>query len=425
MSTETQRVEQARPQQVDATVRRRRRIGVFLVVLAVLTLWTLALSVAATQYTTVDVNAPTAVALPAIRLPVRLINAGLASADLAFGLFVMVSRRARANGVLGAGLVAFGIALVLWAGRGGSVSAVGLLSTTVVDAVPLILGSLSGIMCERAGVINIGIEGQFLGGAFLGAMIGSASQNLWLGMLAGALGGALLGALLAVLALRYGADQIIVGVVIVTFATGLTSFLTDQVLNANAATLNSPAVFPVIAVPLLDRIPLLGPVLFDQNVFWYLAIGLLVVIHVGLNRTRWGLRVRATGEHPMAVETAGLSVLVIRYRNVILGGAIGGLGGASFTIGSTGQFAPGMVSGLGYVALAAMIFGGWRPLGAFGVALLFSFADSLQSLLAVLRVPIPSPFLLMVPYLITIAAVAGVVGRVRPPAADGKPYRRE
>jgi simple sugar transport system permease protein len=327
--------------------------------------------------------------------------------------------------LLSLGLVTFGLAVVIWAARGAQVSLVGLLATSLIDAVPLMFGSLSGIMCERSGVVNIAIEGQFLAGAFLGAMIGSYSGNLWLGMLAGAGAGALMGALLAFLALRYQADQVIVGVVIVAFATGLTNYLTAQVLNNHQSSLNSPSVFQPIAVPGLDRIPLLGPILFDQNVFLYLALALLIIIQVGLSATRWGLRVRAVGEHPEAAETVGISVLSVRYRNVILGGAIGGLGGASFTIGSTGQFAKGMTAGLGYVALAAVIFGGWRPLGAAGAALLFGFSQSLQSTLGLLNTPIPSSFLLMLPYVITIVAVAGLVGRVRPPAASGKPYQRD
>jgi ABC-type uncharacterized transport system permease subunit len=253
-------------------------------------------------------------------------------------------------------------------------------------------------------------------------MIGSVTHDLWLGMIAGAAAGAVMGALLAFLALRYQADQVIVGVVIVTFATGLTDFLSNSVLNNHQATLNSPTVFNPIAIPLLDKIPLVGPIVFTQNVFFYLVIALLVIIQVALTRTRWGLRVRAVGEHPEAAASVGISVLAIRYRNVIIGGAIGGLGGASFTIGSVGQFTPDLTAGLGYVALAAMIFGGWRPIAAAGATLLFGFATSLQSSLGLVTIPIPTEFLLMLPYVITIVAVAGLVGRVRPPAADGVPY---
>jgi simple sugar transport system permease protein len=288
-----------------------------------------------------------------------------------------------------------------------------------------VFGSLSGVMCERSGVVNIAIEGQFLAGAFLGAMIGSVTGDLWLGVLAGAVAGAIFGWLLAFLTLRYGVDQIIVGVVIVAFCTGLTNFLTEQVLTPDQTTLNSPQTFSPVALPLVDKIPILGPVLFDQNIFVYLAAVLLVLVHVGLFKTRWGLRVRAVGEHPRAAETVGINVIRVRYRNVVLGGVIAGIGGASFTIGSAGEFSSEMTAGLGYVALAAMIFGRWRPFGALGAALLFGFSVSLQSFLAVLNVDVPSPFLAMAPYVITIAVVSGLVGRVRAPAADGVPYSRE
>ncbi len=408
------------------TDRRRRWLGGFLVALGLLAGYAFAAHVPAGVVTHLDLNSAPALPLPVPAVPVRETTAVLAAICVALGLVLALRRGARGTyALLAAGLVAFGLAFVIWAARGADLSLEGMLASTLVDSVPLIFGSLSGVMCERSGVINIAIEGQFLAGAFLGAMIGSVSGNLWLGMLAGAAAGALLGAMLAFLCLRYHADQIIVGIVIVTFATGLTAFLDLQVLTPNQATLNSPQIFPNIAVPVLDRIPVLGPILFDQNIFLYLALALLAIIQIGLFHTRWGLRVRAVGEHPRAADTVGISVLLIRYRNVILGGAIGGLGGAALSIGSTGEFTQDMSAGLGFVALAAMIFGRWKPLWAASAALLFGFADSLQSVLAVLNVPIPSPFLLMAPYVATIIAVAGLVGRVRPPGADGMPYRRE
>jgi general nucleoside transport system permease protein len=289
----------------------------------------------------------------------------------------------------------------------------------------LTLGALSGVLCERSGVINVAIEGQFLMAAFAGALVGSAAGSLWLGLVAGVLVGGLLGAVLAVLSIRYQVDQIVAGVVLNLFALGLTGFLTDRVLVPNQQTLNTPNVFDPIQIPLLSKIPVIGPVLFDQNIFVYLMFVLLAVIHVALFRTRWGLRVRAVGEHPRAADTVGIRVLAVRYRNVILGGMVAGLGGAYFTLGSVGSFSKDMTSGRGFIALAAMIFGHWSPIGAFGAALLFGFADALQSILAVLNVAIPSQFLLMAPYIATILAVAGLVGRVRPPAADGQPYIKQ
>jgi simple sugar transport system permease protein len=244
-------------------------------------------------------------------------------------------------------------------------------------------------------------------------------------MLCGAGAGAIFGWLLAFLALRYGADQIIIGVVIDAFALGLTNYLLYEVLTPYQATLNNGITFSAWKIPLLSKIPIVGPVLFDQNVFVYLAAILLVTVNVGLFRTRWGLRVRSVGEHPRAAAGVGLNVIRTRYSNVIIGGALAGIGGASFTIGSIGEFTTDMSAGLGFVALAAMIFGRWRPYGALGAALLFGFAESLQSVLGLLNVGIPAPFLSMAPYVITIAVVSGLVGRVRPPAADGKPYARE
>ena len=194
-------------------------------------------------------------------------------------------------------------------------------------------------------MINIAIEGQFLVSAFLGAMIGSASHNLYAGLLSGAAAGALVALVLAVFTITYAADQIIVGVVLDAFALGLTSFFLQSTLVPHQATLNSPAVFGPIPIPLLDRIPVVGPLLFDQNIFVYLTIVILVAVQIALFRTRWGLRVRAVGEHPRAADTVGINVKRVRYRNVILGGIVAGIGGASFTIGSTGQFAPNMTSG--------------------------------------------------------------------------------
>jgi ABC-type uncharacterized transport system permease subunit len=405
------------------SIARVRGMGGFLLVLAVISLLGFGLGVAGGVHATFELTSPPAIKVSPLVMPVRGIAIALAAVCALLGGWLLIAPPRRGNYMIfGLGVVVFMWAFLVWAARGGSLDLVQLLAGTLVSATPLVYGALSGVMCERSGVVNIAIEGQFLAGAFLGAMIGSATHNLWLGVIAGAASGALFGALLAFLTLRYGADQIIVGVVIVAFCTGLTNYLTAQVLTPDEATLNSPSTFNPIALPLLSKIPILGPVIFDQNVFVYGAAILLVVVHVAIFHTRWGLRVRAVGEHPRAAATVGIHVLSVRYRNVILGGAIAGIGGASFTIGSIGEFSSNMTAGLGYVALAAMIFGRWRPFGALSAALLFGFAVSLQSFLAVLNVGIPSPILSMAPYVITIAVVSGLVGRVRPPAADGVPY---
>ena len=417
----------AAPEGRIVSVGRVRGMGIFLLLLALVMAGPSALSVPAGSKATFLLSAPPALGVAPLTMPVRSVNLALAIVCLALGCIApgpdtwpgqLPDLRARRCPLhLGAPH--------LGGPRGDAQLRRACLAETLVSTTPLVYGALSGVMCERSGVVNIAIEGQFLAGAFLGAMIGSATGNLWLGVVAGGVAGAIFGGLLAFLALRYGADQIIVGVVIVAFCTGLTNFLTETVLTPYQTTLNSPSTFPPVGIPLLDKIPIIGPVLFYQNVFVYGAAVLLVIIQVALFSTRWGLRVRAVGEHPRAAETVGIHVLSVRYRNVILGGVIAGIGGASFTIGSIGEFSADMTAGLGYVALAAMIFGRWRPFGALGAALLFGFAVSLQSFLAVLNVGIPSPILSMAPYVITIAVVSGLVGRVRPPAADGVPYSRE
>jgi ABC-type uncharacterized transport system permease subunit len=405
---------------------RRRGFGIALFVLAAIILLFFALGTAPAERTVLSLSAGPAMRLPLIHLPVFATQVTLGAVCTLLGVAQILWKSNRhLYLLLGIGLVLAGIAFLAWAGKGGSVDVEGLLITSLIEAVPLTLGALSGVLCERSGVINIAIEGQFLVAAFVGAVVGSASGNLWLGLFCGALAGGLIGLILAVFSITYAADQIIVGVVLDVFALGLTSFFLQSVLVPNQATLNSPAVFGPIPFPLLNRIPIIGPLLFNQNIFVYLTVIILIAVQVGLFRTRWGLRVRAVGEHPRAADTVGIDVTRVRYQNVILGGIVAGIGGASFTIGSTGQFAPNMTAGLGYIALAAMIFGRWRPFGALGAALLFGFTDALQFTLSVLNVPIPSSFLTMFPYLATILAVAGLVGKVIPPAADGQYYARE
>ncbi len=328
--------------------------------------------------------------------------------------------------VLGVVVTCFVIAFLLWAAAGKSLNFLGMLRTTILSAVPITLGALSGVLCERSGVINIAIEGMMLTAAFTGALVGSASSSLIVGALAGVASGALLGAALAVLSIRYRTDQIIAGTVLNIFALGITSYLTALILgDPEYRHLNQPGTFGNIDIPGLSDIPILGPLLFDHSIFVYLMFALVALIHFGLFRTRWGLRVRAVGEHPKAADTVGINVLRVRYRNVILGGMVAGLAGAYFTVGSVGNFNEGMTGGRGFIALAAMIFGRWNPIGALGAALVFGFADSLQNKLSILGVPVPSEFLLMAPYVATILVVAGLVGRARPPAADGQPYIKE
>jgi ABC-type uncharacterized transport system permease subunit len=326
---------------------------------------------------------------------------------------------------IAAALLCFMLALLFWADAGntiGPVNVVDLLQGTVTAAIPIVLGALSGVMCERSGVINIAIEGQLITGAFAAAAVASLVGVLWFGLIAGSLTGGLVGALLAVFAIKYRVDQIILGVVINLLAMGMTNYLYDRVMAPYTDTWNKGNFFTAIKVPVLGDIPIIGPIFFDANIFLYITYALIIVVQVWLFRSRWGLRVRAVGEHPTAADTVGIKVLWNRYRNVILGGMVAGIGGAWLTVGNVGTFSTGMSSGFGYIGLAAMIFGRWKPLGAVAAALLFGFFRQLQNVLELLSVPVPSQILSMAPYLATIIAVAGLVGKVRAPAADGKPY---
>ncbi|MEZ5176338.1 MAG: ABC transporter permease [Acidimicrobiia bacterium] len=329
----------------------------------------------------------------------------------------------RTNLLLSIGLVLFSFAFLTWAAAGGSFSLVGMLRSTVVLSVPVTLGALTGLMCESVAVINIAIEGQLLTAAFVGVIVGS-SAGIWVGLAASMITGALLGAVLAVLSIRYRIDQIIAGVVINIFALGLTAFLAQRVLT-EAPTLNSPGRFTAIKIPLLGDIPVIGPMFFDHNMFVYITFILVIALHFGFFYTRWGLRARSVGEHPKAADTVGINVFRTRYRNVILGGFIAGFGGAFLTLAQVSRFEDNMTGGIGFIGLAALIFGRWRPLGIVGAGLVFGFARALQQKLGILGTPIPSEFLSMTPYIVTLIVVAGVVGRARPPAADGQPYFKD
>lgn len=318
--------------------------------------------------------------------------------------------------------VIFVAGFLTWAAAGAAIPVPGLLAGSLALAVPLIYGALGGVIGERAGVVNIAIEGQLLAGAFTAAVVASITGLPILGLFAAMFAGMLVAAVLSAFAIKYFVDQVIVGVVLNVLVTGLTSFLYSQVLQPNAATLNSPPRFDRIPIPLLSEIPVIGPVLFRQTIIVYLMYVAVVVVYIGMFHTRWGLRLRAVGEHPQAADTVGIKVNQTRFWNVILAGAVAGLGGTVFTIGNGIAFNKEMTAGAGFIALAAVIFGQWDPIKATLAALLFGFASNLQNTLSVIGSPVPSEFMLMLPYLVTIFVVAGVVGKSRAPAADGKPY---
>ena len=354
-------------------------------------------------------------------LPMINVFAGLSL--VAGGYQLARGFRKRENLILGLVGGMFIFAFLTWATADASLNLAGLIRSALVKAVPLTLGALSGVLCERSGVVNIAIEGMMLTGAFTGALVGSLT-NIWIGLLAAVLSGGLLASILAVLAIKYKTDQIIAGTVINIFATGITSFLSARFLQKYQE-LNDPGRFPTIEIPILSDIPFIGPIMFQHNIFVYAVYIFLIVITVALYYTRWGLRTRSVGEHPKAADTLGINVFKTRYLSVILGGFMAGFGGAYFTLGSVGRFDELMTAGRGFIGLAAMIFGNWNPFGSFSAGLLFGFFDALASKLAILKVPIPSEIMLMFPYLATMVILAGVVGRGQMPAADGQPYEKE
>ncbi|MFZ1266218.1 MAG: ABC transporter permease [Anaerolineae bacterium] len=299
------------------------------------------------------------------------------------------------------------------------------LNFTLRAAVPLILGALSGILCERSGIINIGIEGMMLAGAFAG-FVAKVATNHWplllsllFGVLIALAVGGLMGLLHATLSTRFKMDQIISGTVMIILATGFSSYLFDR--NAIAE-----GKFSAVHIPFLADIPVIGPVLFKNPPITFLTLILVFVVHYALFYTRWGLRTRAVGEHPRAADTVGINVNRYRYVNTVMGGMLAGLAGGFLVLEAVGQFQEGMTAGRGFISLAAMIFGNWNPFGALGAAILFGYTQALQNELLLAGVTtVPRQFISMLPYVVTIIAVSGFVGRVRPPAAEGKVYETE
>jgi ABC-type uncharacterized transport system permease subunit len=317
--------------------------------------------------------------------------------------------------------VLFLVAFLTWTSAGATIPVPGLLLGALALSTPLIFGALGGVISERVGVVNVAIEGQLLAGAFVSALVASATGSAYVGLVGAMIAGVLVSMVLAVFSIRYLVDQVIVGVVLNVLVTGLTSFLYSQVL-ARSESLSRGVRFPQLDIPVLSQIPIIGPVFFRQTIIVYLMYIAIALVFYGLFRTRWGLRLRSVGEHPQAADTVGIKVNATRFWNVSLAGAIAGLGGAYFTLGSLGNFQKEMTAGAGFIALAAVIFGRWDPIRATLAALLFGFASNLQNVLGAIGSPVPSEFMLMLPYVVTIFAVAGLVGQSRGPAASGKPY---
>jgi ABC-type uncharacterized transport system permease subunit len=337
-----------------------------------------------------------------------------------------LARGIRSMGAL-VGVVAFCFvaAFLIWATAGKSMDLVGMLNTSVVRATPIALAAMCGVISERSAVINIGLEGIMLMAAMTAVISATLTHNLYVGLLVAILTGGILGAIHAVLVIRFKVDQIVSGTAVNIIGTGATNFLSARFLETNIDKLNNSGTFPNITIPLLVKIPIVGPVLFENNLIFYLTILLVVILYVVLFFTPWGLRTRAVGEHPKAADTLGINVYLMRYVNVILGGMLAGIGGAYFTIGSVGRFDRLMTNGKGFIGLAAMIFGKWNPVGAYAASLIFGFADSLQVKMQILNISVPSEFLQMAPYIVTMIILAGVVGRAHPPAADGAVYEKQ
>ena len=357
---------------------------------------------------------------------------GSASVNILFGSLMLVvagisvwltsqAKRTPSWLTLIAGLVG-ATALLGWLAAGNTVPVSFILGSAIVLAVPIILGALGGLMSERVGVVNIAIEGQLLTGAFMAAVVGTITHNLWFGLIAAMVASAVLSMALASLAIKYLVDQIIIGVLINVLVIGITNFLYSQWLASSGEEANFPGTFDIISIPYLSGLPIIGPALFEARITVYLTFVLVPLVWFVLFRTKLGLRARAVGEHPTAADTVGINVARTRFWWVTTGGAIAGLGGAALTIGNVGAFGREMSGGLGFIALAVVILGRWQPFYVSAAALLFGFAIILRVWANGVAPGIPTDFITMVPYLVTLIAVAGFAGKVRAPAASGQPY---
>ena len=316
------------------------------------------------------------------------------------------------------------VALLGWLASGNSVPVTFIVGTALVLAVPIMLGAMGGLMCERVGVTNIAIEAQLLTGAFMAAVVSSITDNFFLGLASAMIGGALVSMVLAVFAIKYLAQQIIVGVVLNVLMIGITNFLYQQWLTEDGENVNFPGTLDIIKIPFLSDIPVIGPVIFENRITVFAALIFVPTLYFILFKTKLGLRARAVGEHPLAADTVGINVGRTRFWWVTLGGMSAGLGGAALTIGNAGAFGREMAGGFGFIALAVVILGRWHPISAALAALLFGFSIILRVWANQVSPGIPTDFITMVPYIVTIIAVVGFVGQSRPPKALAIPYTK-
>jgi simple sugar transport system permease protein len=300
---------------------------------------------------------------------------------------------------------------------------IGLFAATLRMATPIAYGALGGIFSERAGIVNIGLEGMMLTGAFTGVVASQRSGNAWVGVLAAIAVGGLLGLLHGVITVRFAGNQVVSGTGINIFALGFTGYMSSVVWGSRGGSIGYVPGLPAMPIPLLKDIPIIGDVIGDHTPLVYLMIIITLVSYIVLFKTPFGLRIRAVGERPEAADTAGINVYKTKYLCVILSGMLAALGGAFLSLGNLNLFAWGMTGGRGFIALAAMIFGKWMPFGAFGASIMFGFADALQMRLQFLGL-LPPQIILAIPYILTVAVLAGVVGRAIPPS-NYKPYLKE
>ncbi len=369
------------------------------------------------------IGKPPAIKIPIPAQPTLIVLGLILTATGIYSIWKRLGDRVE-NTLLGINFFVLLLAILTGLTVGTSMDVVGLLKDSIRLATPIALGALAGLMCERSGIVNVGIEGMMLTAACMGYAASLYSQNMWFALFIAILSGMLIAALHAVLSIRFMVDQVISGMVINILAVGVTGYVRKAFLLGK--TFSAAPLFPYVFqnTPLWD-IPIIGPILFQHQPMVYAMFILIALLYFMLFYTPWGLRTRAVGEHPRAADTLGVNVFLTRYVNVILAGAIAGLGGAWFSLETVGNFDDMMTNGKGFIALAALIFGNWNPIGASLGAWLFGFADALAFKLQILDIQIPYQFINMTPYVLTMIALAGVIGKTYPPAAVGVPYEKQ
>jgi simple sugar transport system permease protein len=408
---------------------RHRIIGLIGIAIAAILFWLVSSRIALNKISTLRITwpggRPTDPPLLDIPLPTVIAVGVIAALLVAGALYLIVWQRSHTVPYyMGALIFATILIILIWASAGNRVDMVDMLARMVRLATPIALGALAGILCERSGVVNIAIEGLMLMGACIGFIVALLTGSAWLGVAAAVIGGGVTVMLHALLSIHFKTDQIISGTVINILAVGVTGFLRNNVILGLQQSGLTGSALPVLPIPGLSQIPVIGPILFSHQPIAYLMLLMVPLLSVLLFRTPWGLRTRAIGEHPRAADTMGINVNRMRYMNVFFAGLIAGLAGAWFSLEATFNFDDLMTNGRGFIALAAVIFGKWTPIGAMGGALIFSSADALQIKIQGFNFDLPSQFIQMLPYIITIIVLAGIIGRARPPAALGKAYEK-